>query len=146
MKTESVIFSIKPRYAEKIFEGEKKVELRKTRPQRLKEGSFVLVYASSPLSILYGIFRVKKIEELPTKKIRNKINKIACVDIDFFDEYYRYSKTCVLIHVGETWLLSDFLSTKELSKFQKSFYPPQSFRYAKRNESKFLETTLSKIL
>ena len=50
-----LLISIKPEYAQKILDGEKTVELRKTRT-RLKPGDIVLVYVSSPQQVIAVFF------------------------------------------------------------------------------------------
>ena len=65
-----LLISIKPEYAQKILDGEKTVELRKTRT-RLKPGDIVLVYVSSPQQVIAGFFEVENIEifeNLPKQK------------------------------------------------------------------------------
>ena len=65
-----VILSIKPYYAEKIFDGEKIYELRKSifKNPNVKK---VILYASSPISKIVGEFEIdyiihKEVEDLWT--------------------------------------------------------------------------------
>ena len=60
-----VLLSIKPKYADKIFNGTKTVELRRICP-KVTEGDLILVYVSSPVKALVGEFEVKKIVEALT--------------------------------------------------------------------------------
>ena len=53
----TLVMSIRPAYAARIFEGTKAVELRRTRPH-IDGGDVVLVYASSPVKALIGAFAV----------------------------------------------------------------------------------------
>jgi predicted transcriptional regulator len=43
-----LLLSIRPEYANKIFDRTKTVELRRVRPRLLNEGDRVVVYVSSP--------------------------------------------------------------------------------------------------
>ena len=52
-----VLMSIRPIYAEAIFDGIKTVELRRRRPSFV-DGTRVLVYSSSPHQKLLGTFRL----------------------------------------------------------------------------------------
>ena len=45
----NVLLSVRPKYAEKIFERTKTVELRRIRPKLLEEGDLVLLYVSSQI-------------------------------------------------------------------------------------------------
>jgi predicted transcriptional regulator len=79
-----LLISIKPEYANKIFEGSKTVELRRVRP-RLREDDIVIVYASCPEKALVGWFEVEDIiEEHPNKlwnKVENKGEHPNCAKI-----------------------------------------------------------------
>lgn len=57
MPGDVLLISIRPVYANKIFDGSKTVELRRVRP-RLETGSVVLVYVSNPVQALMGMFQV----------------------------------------------------------------------------------------
>ncbi len=48
MSSNAIVLSIRPQYAEKIFEGTKRVELRRIRPKQIKNGNLALIYVSSP--------------------------------------------------------------------------------------------------
>ena len=57
----TVLLSIKPEYADKIFyQKTKKVELRRVFPS-LDKDDLVIVYVSSPKKAVVGYFKVKKI-------------------------------------------------------------------------------------
>ena len=56
----ALLLSIHPEYAEKIFDGTKRVELRRVRP-RLQNGDLVIVYVSSPVKAVCGAFRVDNV-------------------------------------------------------------------------------------
>ena len=60
MPNEILLISIKPKYAEQIFNGEKTVELRRVKT-RLTTGDLVLVYVTSPKQALIGYFKVEKV-------------------------------------------------------------------------------------
>ncbi|KHD05821.1 hypothetical protein PN36_04880 [Candidatus Thiomargarita nelsonii] len=54
MSANVVLLSIRPKYAEKIFEHTKTVELRRVRPKHLKNGD--LVFISNPLRFHQSFF------------------------------------------------------------------------------------------
>jgi predicted transcriptional regulator len=47
-----------------IFDGNKRVELRRVRPRHLNEGDLILVYATSPEKALLGVLEVEKVVEM----------------------------------------------------------------------------------
>lgn len=55
-----VILSIKPQFAEKIFDGSKKYEFRRTLFKN-KKVKIVIVYASAPISKIIGEFEIDEI-------------------------------------------------------------------------------------
>ncbi len=57
----NILLSVHPKYADKIFERTKTVELLRVRPKLLEEGDLVLLYVSSPVQALVGAFKVDKI-------------------------------------------------------------------------------------
>ncbi|CAA9200690.1 ASCH domain-containing protein [Flavobacterium sp. W22_SRS_FK3] len=82
-----VILSIKPYYAEKILNGEKTYELRKS-IFKVPNIKTVIIYASSPISRIIGEFEIDGIihEEITT--LWKKTKEFNAVDKSFFDEYF----------------------------------------------------------
>ena len=52
----NIILSIKPKWAEKIYSGEKKIEWRKTCPSTVNEGAKVYIYETAPICKVTGRF------------------------------------------------------------------------------------------
>ena len=57
----TALMSIKPQYSRRILSKEKSFELRRT-AVKLKEGDRVVVYASSPVKAVVGVFLVAGVE------------------------------------------------------------------------------------
>ena len=91
MPSNILLLSIRPEYANKIFEGKKKVELRRVRT-RLKTGDLVIVYVSSPEKALVGSLEVERVitvENLP-KEINNlwkQVKEQSGIKRKQFDKY-----------------------------------------------------------
>jgi predicted transcriptional regulator len=82
-----VLLSIKPEYAEKILNGEKKYEFRK----RLFDHtsiSKVIIYASSPISKIIGEFEVDYVLSLNIGELWGKTMRYSGVDKEFYDRYF----------------------------------------------------------
>ena len=129
MTTDAVLFSIRPKYAKKIFDGTKTIELRKVKPKRLMQGGLVLVYVSSPVKSLIGAFKVKKIEEGAPSEMWEKVKKNAGISKNEFDAYYQNSTSGVAIYIDNVWTLPQPIELSALRNSLEGFYPPQSFRY-----------------
>ncbi|RLF27108.1 MAG: hypothetical protein DRN14_05820 [Thermoplasmata archaeon] len=129
MTSDAVLFSIRPKYAKKIFDGSKTIELRKIKPKRLKKGGLVLVYVSSPVKSLIGAFKVKQIEEYSLDEMWGKVRKDAGISKVEFDEYYQNSTSGIAIYIDNAWTLPEPIKLSTLRDSMEGFYPPQSFRY-----------------
>ncbi len=133
----NILLSIRPKYANKIFEHIKTVELRRVRPKRLEPGDWVLIYVSSPVQALVGAFKVDKIVKKPLKDLWQKVRKKAGVTRQEFDAYY----DGVSVGVGIFFKVQDVQQldepiTLDILK-QQRFQPPQGFRYATASETAF---------
>ena len=136
MPSDSVIFSIRPNHAENIFCGKKTVELRRVRPKRIKEGSVVIVYVSSPQKALCGAFSVAQVVEKPLKELWELVQEKAHLSRAEFDDYYGGASKGVAIFIREVSCLSEPIALHKLRGRMQGFRPPQSFRYATSEEIK----------
>ena len=118
----TILLSIKPDFANKIFSKEKRFEYRKNIPKEIKE---VVVYASSPVKKIIGSFTVKKVLENNPQKIWKNTKSFAGISKMFFDNYYAGKETAFAIEIDR---ITKFSITKELSDY-KITTPPRSFCY-----------------
>ncbi len=145
MPSNILLLSIRPEYAKKIFEGNKKVELRRVRT-RLNKGDLVLVYASSPQKALLGSFEVDRILQIPIQKLPEDLNKIwkrvakkAEISREQFDIYYAGASLCVCIFFKNVRLLPHPVNLTRLRQEFSDFRPPQSYHYLTEVELKIIE-------
>jgi predicted transcriptional regulator len=130
----NILLSVRPKYANKIFERTKTVELRRVRPKLLEEGDLVLLYVSSPVQALVGAFKVDKIIEKPLKGLWRIVRNKAGITRQEFDNYY----DGVSVGVGIFFKVQDVQKldepiTLDILKKQ-SFHPPQGFRYCRASD------------
>ncbi len=138
MNRNTILLSIKPYYAEKIFHGEKTIELRRKLPRNINKGDLVLVYASSPKKMLFGAFTVKKIIQAKPNNLWHKVSKKACIDKKDYDNYFTGSTLAYAIYIDDYWYLEEPISIQELKSTFDSFNIPQSFRYINQDEMSML--------
>jgi predicted transcriptional regulator len=138
MNHNSILLSIKPFYAEKIFRGEKSVELRRKLPKDIKKGSLVLVYISSPKKMIYGAFTVKKIIDAPLNALWKKVSSKSCISKDEFAEYFSGVNNGYGIFIDDYWTFQKPISFEAIKTHDESFNIPQSFRYLKESELRFM--------
>lgn len=82
-----VLMSIKPEYAVKIFEKEKKFEFRKAIFKN-PDITTIVVYASSPIQMVIGEFQIEEIISNTPEKIWRKTKANSGITEDFFFEYF----------------------------------------------------------
>jgi predicted transcriptional regulator len=119
-----ILLSIKPEYANKIFDGTKKYEFRRT---IFKDSNVntVVVYASSPVQRVIGEFTIEKVLSETTDKLWSLTNEFSGITKDFFDEYFGSKEIGYAIKVRE---IKKYKVPKLLVDFDINF-APQSFVY-----------------
>ena len=133
MHRKALLLSIRPKYAEKIFNGSKRVELRKTRPN-VNHGDIVFVYVSSPVKVLEGTFRVTEVIEHPVEQLWTHVKHDAGVTHSEFDEYYKNSEIGYAIHLQSPVKIANPLRLDQLREMWKGFHPPQGYKYLNNSE------------
>lgn len=119
-----VILSIKPYYAEKILNGEKTYELRKS-IFKVPNIKTVIIYASSPISRIIGEFEIDGIIHEEITILWKKTKQFTAVNKLFFDEYFANKEKGYAIKI------------KNIKRYNKTYNimekygvtAPQSFSY-----------------
>ena len=127
----AVLLSIKPKYAEMIFAGEKKVELRRSWPIKEDVG-VMIVYASAPVQKLIGIVYIDHVEECDFERLW-AISEAhgGGVTYDELKAYTSGKKSVFGVMIERARTAEVQIDPKDL--FQ-DFVPPQSFLYLKPEE------------
>ena len=119
-----VLLSIKPEYAFKIFNGEKKFEFRKSifKNPHVKT---VVVYASSPIQRVIGEFEIEEILCLKPKELWEQTKEFSGISENFFFEYFAEKE------IGHAIKIKTILKYHRPLTLKESFNvnPPQSFTY-----------------
>ncbi|WBY16699.1 helix-turn-helix domain-containing protein [Erythrobacteraceae bacterium WH01K] len=124
------IFSVKPRYSQKIETGEKTVELRRRFPKYVPEGTIALIYSTSPTRALTGIAEIEGVEVGTPSAIWSEYAERACIGRNDFDTYFSGADCAHAIKLRSARPLRRSLDLTELRE-RFGFEPPQSYRYAK---------------
>lgn len=122
-----LLLSIKPKYVQKILDGQKSVELRKSKP-RIKAGDFILIYESSPTKALVGWCQVHNIISDTPQQLWRQVKVHAGVTYDEFQSYYENSQLGVAIQI-ELIQTPRKISLDKIREKWENFRPPQSFQY-----------------
>lgn len=119
-----VLLSIKPQFAEQIFNGNKKFEFRKA-VFKNEDVKTIVVYASSPMQKVIGEFEIETILNDSPDKLWKKTKKYAGIDEEYFYQYFADRQYGFAIKI------------KKVKKYKKplclkadfNLTPPQSFLY-----------------
>ncbi|MHB9071729.1 MAG: hypothetical protein ACYC54_15325 [Sedimentisphaerales bacterium] len=130
MEREALLLSIRPQYATKIFNNDKSVELRKVRP-RIQDGDKVLVYVSSPVMKLQGVFEVENVISDSPHKLWGKVGSLSGITRNDFLNYYDGSDIGYGIMIKKVFLFDSPISLTKLRCLFPGFTPPQCYRYLK---------------
>lgn len=129
MAKNAILMSIRPQYADKIFNRTKTVELRRIKPKVMQDGDLIFVYVSSPVKSLVGAFTVSAVMEKSLLTLWKNVKDHAGVSRSEFLNYFHGIETGVAIFIKDVWLLPKPIHLSDMQKEVNGFYPPQSFRY-----------------
>jgi len=125
-----LLVSIKPQYAEKIFRGEKTIELRKSAPKKALKGSYMLIYVTAPVKELWGICKIKNIISDIPELLWENVGEKTGISKQEFNSYYAESNNAFGIELKEIKnLLDHSIKLDCLKSMIPGFTPPQTYRY-----------------
>lgn len=119
-----VLLSIKPKYADRIFDGTKKYEFRKAIFKN-PDIKTVVVYASSPVQRVIGEFEVESILSENPESLWEMTKEHSGISEEFFFDYFQQRDKAFAIKVKKPKLYRKSLCLQ--STYNTT--PPQSFRY-----------------
>ena len=121
------LMSIRPIYADRIFRGEKRFEIRR-RPVRLIPEALVLVYASAPVKAVVGAFTVKHVHVGSPETLWSKYSDGIGVSRLAYEQYLRGADVACAIEVDEIVSLPE-TPLAVLRAADEAFRPPQSYMF-----------------
>lgn len=126
-----IVVSIKPEFANRIFDGTKKMELRKCSPNVNPE-DLLIVYSTSPEMAIIGVCKIKKVIKSTPSEIWENHSDILGIDRERFFQYYSGSDVAVGIILERVKRFKTKIPLKNLKKQFPTFSPPQTFKYYNR--------------
>ncbi|AYE35712.1 ASCH domain-containing protein [Clostridium septicum] len=121
-----VLLSIKPQYVQRIFNGEKKFEYRKTLFKR-KDIDSILVYATKPIGKVVGEFKIGTIIEDSPEFIWELTKNNSGIKRDDYEKYFEGRSIGFAISIKKPKIYKTPLELSELNPNIK--VAPQSFMY-----------------
>lgn len=128
-----LLFSLKPCYADLVFNRLKEAELRK-RIAPYMTNRDVFIYVSSPVRKLRGGFRVGHVWRGTPQEVWGEVSELAGVDKQDFDAYYAERSIAYALRIKDVWEYENPASLISLRARFESFVVPQSWRYVKPEE------------
>ena len=114
-----VLMSLSPVWSEKILDGSKTIELRRTR-SGCEKNSPIIIYTSFPRKRIDGKCRVERVLNLPLSELWEKTKHgCGCTEEEFY-EYFKGKES------GYGIVLED---VERIDPVELPFDGPQSFRY-----------------
>lgn len=119
-----VVLSIKPEFANKIFDGSKRFEFRKAifKNERIKS---VLVYSSSPVQKVIGEFQIEQIIKHDLGTLWELTKEYSGITEEYFYEYFANREHGFAIQIKK----KTRFKTPKCLREDYNLTPPQSFAY-----------------
>lgn len=119
----TILLSIKPEYANKIFDGQKRYEYRKRIPK--KEVSKIIVYSSAPEQAVIGEIEVIKTLKMKPTPLWNSTKANAGISRS---KYRKYFSGCTMAYAFVIGSFEKYPTSKSLADYNIQS-APQSFVY-----------------
>ena len=125
----AILLSIKPEWAEKIYNGEKTIEWRKSRPRidRNNHHTRVYIYETAPVKRITGYFTLFGTFEVDVNEMLKEMEKRGCVPAVDLAKYQGGAKEIY------GWTVSPFIKPTRLVPYRLDHFdlerPPQSWQY-----------------
>ena len=138
---QTIILSVKPKYAELIQSGAKKVEFR--RVWAAQDIQSIAIYVSAPVQHILGIAQVSKVVLAKPSTLWTYCTQHGggLSHAELLD-YFEGKNTGYAVILGDVKIFQNGI---EPHKIIKNFSPPQSFRYMTSSEVKRLAIADKKI-
>ena len=127
-----LLLSIKPKYADKIFEGTKKYELRKN-IWKFGTQNIVVVYSSEKVKKVIGEFLTTEVISASPEEIWTNYKNELGIEEKVFFEYYKGKKIAFAIRIDE---VIKYDKPFELNKIRK-IRAPQTYMYLDKYKTEF---------
>jgi predicted transcriptional regulator len=118
----TVVLSIKPEYAAKIFAGEKLVEYRR---KSIKNAEKVIVYVTKPVGKVLGEFEVAEILTANPEELWERTSRIGGIGKEAYFEYFRDSEQAFALAIKN---VKKYEEERELKDYGLKM-APQFFAY-----------------
>lgn len=130
----AIVMAIHPRYAARIYAGEKTAELRRASPSSRVRMAFI--YETAPASAITGVMLVDEVCRASPTLAWRQFSRRLCISQQEFLEYLRGCRAATVYKVSEAVKFPRHVPLVKATRLRR---PPQSYSYLDR-------TTSSKVL
>ena len=124
-----LILSIKPKYADKILNGSKTIELRKSLPKKVGKGSPLLIYVTTPKKSIQAICEIDDIVDSTPNELWEIVKEKAGISKKEYNSYYSTNKRASAIFLRNVEPFEIPISLSQIRSKFPNFSPPQTFKY-----------------
>lgn len=124
----ALFLSIKPEFTEKIFNGTKTIELRKSAP-KIYKNTLIIIYCTSPVMAVLGTCKVDDLILLKPSQLWNEYSNNVGIDKQRYYEYYEGKDLAVGIKLKDIVKFKKSIPLSEIRLSISNFHPPQTYRY-----------------
>jgi predicted transcriptional regulator len=128
-----ILLSIKPEFVKEILNGNKRIELRRTRPN-ISKNDLMIFYSTTPQCAICGSARVMNVTSNNPASIWKEHNKTLGISQNAFNSYFENKKTAFALAFNKVIRFDKEIKLKEIQTKIKNFRAPQSYRYLTENE------------
>jgi len=140
----NVLLSIKPEFADKILDGEKQYEFRRSAFQDASEVDTVFLYSSSPVQRVVGAITIGDVVEDEPRDLWKRFGDSSGMSSrERFLQYFDGAMTGYAIEIGKSYRLSNSINPRT---FVSDFVPPVSFYYLGDELQSVLESEIPESL
>lgn len=118
--------SLKPEYGELVLSGSKTVELR-NRVARIKPGTTIWIYFTSPASKMVGVADVRSVVYGSPPEIWRRFHERMCIDQVRFEEYVGDRVRVTALVLKDVRRLDTPVPIGSIRRVVRSFHPPQFY-------------------
>lgn len=122
----TVLMSIKPRFARRIFDGSKRWELRR-QPTTIKAGDTIVIYESAPRMAITGHAKVFDVYRATVPVVRVALSQLGVSKAEY-DAYFEGSHWATAIGLTDVTPRRP-IGLEEMRDKLPGFRPPQSYMF-----------------
>jgi predicted transcriptional regulator len=120
------LISIRPRFVDAMFRGEKWIELRR-RQLHVSAGHLLFVYETAPVMAIRGIVEVTRVVNQPLADLWALVAPGACVTRSEYETYFAGQSRASAIYLASPRAFGSALTLSTIRAASPLFHPPRTW-------------------